>query len=57
MVDTEFLSVYSQSVADLPKLTADDVAETVYFALETPNHMQVEDITLQAMRRHGEETD
>ncbi|TMW49453.1 hypothetical protein DOY81_005463 [Sarcophaga bullata] len=57
MVDTEFLSVYSQSVADLPKLTADDVAETVYFALETPNHMQVEDITMQAMRRHGEETD
>ena len=53
MVDTDLLNVYSDAVAELPKLNAEDVAQAVYYALETPNHVQVEDITLQAMRRHG----
>ncbi|KAI8122960.1 hypothetical protein FF38_09615 [Lucilia cuprina] len=57
LVDTDFLNVYSQSMADLPKLSAEDVAQAVYYALETPNHVQVEDITLQAMRRHGVDND
>lgn len=52
MVDTDFLKVYSHTVADLPKLNADDVADAIMYALETAAHVQVEDITLQAMRRH-----
>ncbi|XP_075144640.1 retinol dehydrogenase B isoform X2 [Haematobia irritans] len=52
MVDTDFLDVYSHTVADLPKLNPVDVADAVMYALETPNHVQVEDVTLQAMRRH-----
>lgn len=52
-MDTDFLKVYSQAVTELPKLTAEDVAEAVYYALETPDHVQIEDITLQAMRRHN----
>uniref|UniRef100_A0A1I8MQV1 Short chain dehydrogenase n=1 Tax=Musca domestica TaxID=7370 RepID=A0A1I8MQV1_MUSDO len=52
MVDTDFLNVYSHTVADLPKLNAVDVADAIMYALETPNHVQVEDITLQAMRRY-----
>lgn len=52
MVDTDFLNVYSHTVADLPKLNAVDVADAIMYALETPNHVQVEDITLQAKRRY-----
>ncbi|XP_061388690.1 farnesol dehydrogenase, partial [Musca vetustissima] len=52
MVDTDFLNVYSHTVADLPKLNAGDVADAIMYALETPHHVQVEDITLQAMRRY-----
>ncbi|XP_013116230.2 farnesol dehydrogenase [Stomoxys calcitrans] len=53
MVDTDFLSVYSHTLDDLPKLNAMDVANAVMYALETPNHVQVEDVTLQAMRLHN----
>ncbi|KAM7359293.1 retinol dehydrogenase B [Cochliomyia hominivorax] len=49
LVDTDFLKVYKDSVNVLPKLNPEDVAEAVYYALETPKHVQVEDITLQAM--------
>ncbi|XP_036324838.1 farnesol dehydrogenase [Rhagoletis pomonella] len=51
MVDTEFLSVYSRAVAELPKLQTEDVAKAVLFALETPDYVQVEEIILQAMSR------
>ncbi|XP_004523201.1 farnesol dehydrogenase [Ceratitis capitata] len=51
MVDTDFLSVYSRAVAELPKLQASDVAKAVMYALETPDYVQVEEIILQAMRR------
>ncbi|XP_017058764.1 farnesol dehydrogenase [Drosophila ficusphila] len=51
MVDTDFLSVYSQAVAELPKLQAKDVAKAVLYALDTPDGVQVEDIILQQMRR------
>ncbi|KAH8335637.1 hypothetical protein KR074_007398 [Drosophila pseudoananassae] len=51
MVDTDFLSVYSQAVAELPKLQAQDVAKAVLYALNTPDGVQVEDIILQQMRR------
>ncbi|XP_067618646.1 farnesol dehydrogenase [Eurosta solidaginis] len=52
MVDTDFLSVYSRAVAELPKLKASDVAKAVLFALETPDYVQVEEIILQAMGRY-----
>ncbi|KAH8264057.1 hypothetical protein KR038_002034 [Drosophila bunnanda] len=51
MVDTDFLSVYSQAVAELPKLQAKDVAKAVLYALDTPDGVQVEDIILQQMRK------
>ncbi|KAI8044932.1 farnesol dehydrogenase [Drosophila gunungcola] len=51
MVDTDFLSVYSQAVAELPKLQAKDVAKAVLYALDTPDGVQVEDIILQQMRQ------
>jgi len=51
MVDTDFLSVYSQAVAELPKLQARDVAKAVLYALNTPDGVQVEDIILQQMRK------
>lgn len=51
MVDTDFLSVYSQAVDELPKLQADDVAKAVLYALDTPDGVQVEDIVLQQMRK------
>lgn len=51
MVDTDFLSVYSQAVHELPKLQADDVAKAVLYALDTPDGVQVEDIVLQQMRK------
>lgn len=41
MVDTDLLSVYSRAVADLPKLQANDVANAVIYALETPDYVQV----------------
>lgn len=51
MVDTDFLSVYSQAVHELPKLQTDDVAKAVLYALDTPDGVQVEDIVLQQMRK------
>ncbi|KAH8420726.1 hypothetical protein KR222_003236 [Zaprionus bogoriensis] len=51
MVDTDFLSVYSQAVHELPKLQSDDVAKAVLYALDTPDGVQVEDIVLQQMRK------
>lgn len=51
MVDTDFLSVYSQAVHELPKLQAEDVAKAVLYALDTPDGVQVEDIVLQQMRK------
>ncbi|XP_030370542.1 farnesol dehydrogenase isoform X1 [Scaptodrosophila lebanonensis] len=51
MVDTDFLNVYSQAVAELPKLQAQDVAKAVLYALDTPDGVQVEDIILQQMRK------
>lgn len=51
MVDTDFLSVYSQAVHELPKLQADDVTKAVFYALDTPDGVQVEDIVLQQMRK------
>ncbi|SPP81336.1 farnesol dehydrogenase [Drosophila guanche] len=51
MVDTDFLSVYSHAVAELPKLQPLDVAKAVLYALDTPDGVQVEDIILQQMRK------
>lgn len=51
MVDTDFLSVYSQAVHELPKLQSDDVAKAVLYALDTPDGVQVEDIVLQQLRK------
>ncbi|XP_022215163.2 farnesol dehydrogenase [Drosophila obscura] len=51
MVDTDFLSVYSQAVAELPKLQPLDVAKAVLYALDTPDGVQIEDIILQQMRK------
>lgn len=49
MVDTDFLKVYSSRINCMPKLRVQDVAEAVLYALETPENVQVEDITLQAI--------
>ncbi|EDW24769.1 GL24329 [Drosophila persimilis] len=51
MVDTEFLSVYSEAVAELPKLQPLEVAKAVLYALDTPDGVQVEEIILQQMRK------
>lgn len=51
MVDTDMLNVYSRAIADMPKLQANDVAQAVIYALETPDYVQVEEIVLQAMAR------
>ncbi|XP_068156025.1 farnesol dehydrogenase [Drosophila tropicalis] len=53
MVDTDFLNVYSQAVAELPKLQPLDVAKAVLYALNTPDGVQVEDIILQQMRKNN----
>lgn len=53
MVDTDFLAVYGSSVyAQLPKLKANDIAQAVMYALNTPDYVQIDDISLQAMFRH-----
>lgn len=42
MVDTDLLAVYDLSMyAQLPKLQANDVAQAVMYALNTPDHVQV----------------
>lgn len=43
MVDTSLLDVYRESplIASLPKLKPEDVADAVYYVLETPDHLQV----------------
>lgn len=42
MVDTDFLKCYQSKATDmLPKLKADDVANAVIYALNTPDYVQV----------------
>ncbi|CAD7084231.1 unnamed protein product [Hermetia illucens] len=53
MVDTDLLAVYDLSMyAQLPKLQANDVAQAVMYALNTPDHVQIDDIVLQARFQH-----
>ncbi|XP_055381458.1 farnesol dehydrogenase [Condylostylus longicornis] len=47
MVDTDFLKVY-QCYDKFPKLKPENVAQAVVFALQTPDNVQIDDITLQA---------
>lgn len=54
MVDTDFLQVYSNRINSMPKLKTKDIADAVFYALETPKHLQIEDITLQAIDIHKE---
>uniref|UniRef100_A0A1B0AV84 Uncharacterized protein n=1 Tax=Glossina palpalis gambiensis TaxID=67801 RepID=A0A1B0AV84_9MUSC len=53
MVDTDFLKVYA-TASKMPKLNTEDVAQALYYTLETPPHVQVEDVTLQSVPIHGE---